>query len=324
MKIALIMNPAAGTAAEGELLHEAFTPLENITIHQTSVAGDGIRLAQAAAAEGADLIVAAGGDGTINEVINGLMQVGSSGPLGIIPLGTGNDLARTLALPNDPVAAFELLIHGEPRQLDVIKITGAAIAHYALNVAAGGFSGQVNEVLTGEMKAAWGPLAYLRSAVEVLPDLTNYCTAIQYDDAAEETIHALNIIVANCRTAAGGVQVAPLANPEDGLLDVVIVRYGTLGSLVGAAARLLVNGNYLDSANVEHRRAKKVRVSATPGIWFNADGELLTNEALEFEVIPGALRVIVGPDYRAEVDDIAPAAEETGEVQADASAAIEG
>ena len=314
MKIALIMNPASGTAAQGELLQEAFAPMGEITIHTTSAAGDGVRLAQLADAEGADMIVAAGGDGTINEVINGLMQVGSSGPLGIIPLGTGNDLARTLDLPNDPVAAFELLTHGTPHQLDVIKVTGPGLTHYALNVAAGGFSGQVNEVLTSELKAAWGPLAYLRSAMEVLPDLTNYRTTIQYDDEAVQTVHALNIIVANCRTAAGGVLVAPTANPEDGLLDVVIVRYGTIGSLVGAAARLLVNGNYIDSANVEHRRAKKVRVAATPGIWFNADGELLTNEPLEFQVIPGALRVIVGPNYRAEVDDPGTAPEIIAEI----------
>lgn len=303
MKIALIMNPAAGTAMEGELLHEAFAPMGDIIIHTTSIAGDGTRLAKAALADGAELIVAAGGDGTINEVINGLLQVGSQGPLGIVPLGTGNDLARTLDLPNDPVAAFELLTTGDVRPLDAIKITAPSFTHYALNVAAGGFSGQVNEVLTSDLKATWGPLAYLRGAVEILPDLTNYHTTIQYDDEPVQAIQALNIIVANCRTAAGGVLVAPFANPEDGLLDVVIVHYGSLGALVGTAARLLINGNYINSANVEHRRASKVRVEAMPGIWFNADGELLTNEPMQFEVVPGALRVVVGPAYRANIDE---------------------
>ena len=115
-----------------------------------------------------------------------------------------------------------------------------------------------------------------------------------------QTIQALNIIVANCRTAAGGIQVAPYANPEDGLLDVVIVRYGPISSLVGAAARLLTNGNYIDSTAVEHRRARKVCVEATPGIWFNADGELLTNDPLTFEALPAALQVIVGAGYQAE------------------------
>jgi diacylglycerol kinase (ATP) len=300
VKTALILNPASGTAQQGEVLREALEPMSDVTIYTTAEAGDGVSLARRAVDEGAELVAAAGGDGTINEVLNGLMQSGGSAVFGVIPLGTGNDLARTLALPDDPLAAWATITAGAARRLDVIKVTGPGLTHYALNVAAGGFSGQVNEVLTGDLKAAWGPLAYLRSAVAVLPDLTNYRTAIQYDDEAVQTIHALNIIVANCRTAAGGIQVAPYANPEDGLLDVVIVRYGSISSLVGAAARLLTNGNYIDSTAVEHRQARKVCVDASPGIWFNADGELLTNEPLTFEVLPGALEVIVGEGYQAE------------------------
>ena len=301
MKIALIINPVSGTAEEGALLHEALADMGDVTIYTTTDTGHGVELALQAIHDGAEIVAAAGGDGTINEVLNGVMQAGGHVAFGVIPLGTGNDLARTLALPTDPIAAWEVITSGEVRSLDVLKITAPNLIHYALNVAAGGFSGQVNEVLTGELKATWGPLAYLRSAVEVLPDMTNYRTTIQYDGDESHTVDALNIIVANCRTAAGGIQVAPLANPEDGLLDVVIVHYGSLGSLVGAAARLLVNGNYLDSPAVEHRQARKVRVEATPGIWFNADGELLTNEPMTFEVLPGALHVIVGPEYRAEI-----------------------
>jgi diacylglycerol kinase (ATP) len=300
VKTALILNPASGTAQQGEVLREALDPLGDVTIYTTAEAGDGARLARQALDEGAELVAAAGGDGTINEVLNGLMQAGGKVIFGVIPLGTGNDLARTLALPDDPLEAWAAITAGTARRLDVIKVSGPGLTHYALNVAAGGFSGQVNEVMTGELKSAWGPLAYLRSAVAVLPDLTNYRTAIQYDDEAVQTIQALNIIVANCRTAAGGIQVAPYANPEDGLLDVVIVRYGPISSLVGAAARLLTNGNYIDSTAVEHRRARKVRVEATPGIWFNADGELLTNDPLTFEALPAALQVIVGAGYQAE------------------------
>ena len=233
MKTALILNPASGTAQQGEVLREALAPLSDVTIYTTAEAGDGARLARQALDEGAELVAAAGGDGTINEVLNGLMQAGGGAIFGVIPLGTGNDLARTLALPDDPLEAWAVITAGASRRLDVIKVSGPGLTHYALNVAAGGFSGQVNEILTGELKAAWGPLAYLRSAVAVLPDLTNYRTAIQYDDETVQTIQALNIIVANCRTAAGGIQVAPYANPEDGLLAVVIVRYGPTSELIG-------------------------------------------------------------------------------------------
>ena len=302
MSIVVIMNPNAGSADEVDLLQEALTPMGEITLHTTKHAKHATTLAQAAVEQGAKMVVAVGGDGTINEVVHGLVTTPNPPTLGIIPMGTGNDLARTLKLPNDPVQAFELLTTGRVHQLDVIKIVTPQKEHFSLNVAAGGFSGEVDEVLSSEMKASWGPLAYLRGAIEVVPDLTNYHTLITYDDAEPEEINALNIIVANCRTAAGGIQVAPTANPEDGLLDIVIVRYASMLELAGAAARLLIDANYLNSTVVSHRRARRVKVTATPGIWFNADGELLTNEPMEFMVVPQALPVVVGPQYVAEIE----------------------
>ncbi len=299
MSMVVIMNPAAGSAEEGAELREVLEPMGEITLYLTKQRDDARRMAAQAAQDGATCVVAAGGDGTINEVLNGLMSVEQRPQLGVIPLGTGNDLARTLALPTEPLAAFELVQHGHARQLDVIRIGTPAKQHYALNVAAGGFSGTVDEVLSEELKATWGPLAYLRGAVEALPDLTNYRTVITYDDGAPEVLDALNVIIANGRTAAGGIQVAPAANPEDGLLDVVIVGYAPITALLGAAARLLLTNNYLNSDVVSLRRARQVKITAEPGIWFNADGELLTNEPMEFTVLPQALAVVVGPDYSA-------------------------
>ncbi len=167
---------------------------------------------------------------------------------------------------------------------------------YGINVAAGGFSGQVDEVLTDELKETWGPLAYLIGAVSVFPDLVGYETTIAWEDSPFERVEALNVIVANGRTVAGGFRVAPTANPEDGLLDVVVVRYGSVVDLVGVAARLLA-GNYLNSEQVLHRRARRVRITSRPGMWFNIDGELLTKEPITFTVQPQALRVVVGPAY---------------------------
>jgi diacylglycerol kinase (ATP) len=156
----------------------------------------------------------------------------------------------------------------------------------------------MNEAMTDELKATWGPLAYVRGAMKVLPDLTRYRARIRYDGAAWEPLTALNVIVANGRSAGGGTMVAPAANPEDGLLDVVIVRPGTLAELTGVAARLLA-GNYLNSDAVLHRRAKRAEIESTPGMWFNIDGELVTNDPITFAVVPRALRVIVGNGYSA-------------------------
>jgi diacylglycerol kinase (ATP) len=154
----------------------------------------------------------------------------------------------------------------------------------------------VQEVLTDEMKATWGPLAYLRGAAAVLPDLREYETYLTYDDGPAERVEALNVVVANGRYAAKGWAVASAANPEDGLLDVVVVRYGPLLDLTEVAARLLAD-DYLESGLVLHRRARRVRVASRPGMWFSVDGELRTNEPITFTARPNAMSVVVGPDY---------------------------
>ena len=135
--------------------------------------------------------------------------------------------------------------------------------------------------------------------MKVLPDLTKYRTEIRYDGKAWESVPALNVIVANGRTAGGGTVVAPMANPEDGLLDVVIVRTGTMLQLSGVAARLLA-GNYVESDIVTHQRARRVEIKSEPGMWFNVDGELITREPVVFFVEPQALQVVVGPEYKSE------------------------
>lgn len=296
MRICVIINPRAGTADQAAAVIERFAGRQDGMIYETSSAGHARQLAQAAAQAGCDLVIAVGGDGTINEVVNGLAVNLAGVTLGIIPLGTGNDLARTLAIPLDPVEALDVIEQRRERRIDLINVKSYETNTYCVNVAAGGFSGQVDEVLNEDIKATWGPLAYLVSAASVLPDLTGYETTVAYEDEAPRRVDALSIIVANGRTAGGGLRVAPQSNPEDGLLDVVIVRYSSLLNLAGVAARLLA-GNYLDSDEVVHKQVRRLSIASRPGMWFNIDGELLTKEPVTFTVQPQALRVLVGPDY---------------------------
>jgi diacylglycerol kinase (ATP) len=299
MRGIVILNPSAGssdllTSIEGRLVEAGFT------LHETTGPGDALRTAQGAADRGFDLVVAAGGDGTITEVVGGLAASGSRACMGLLPLGTGNDLARTLAVPLDVTAALAVLLERRERAIDLIRaeVDGSAAGH-AVNVAAGGFSGRVDEELTAEAKGRWGVLAYLFGAAKALPDLTGYNTTVTWDDHETEQVDALNIVVANGRSCAGGKMVAPLANPEDGLMDVVIVRSGSLVDLAGVAARLAL-GNYLDSDAVSLRRARSVSIFSDPPMLFNGDGELLPRGAVTFRVLPWALRVLVGPDYSPE------------------------
>jgi diacylglycerol kinase (ATP) len=290
------VNRHAGSAARIAEIEGVAAEQHEVVWEQTNGAGDAILLAQKAADAGFDVVAAAGGDGTVNEVVNGIMRSSRRPAMGIVPLGTGNDLARMLAIPLEPEQSLALLKNGRRRSLDLYKVVAPSESIFGINAAAGGFSGQVDENLTPELKASWGPLAYLISAATAASDIQAYEARLILDDEPPIVETVVNVIVANGRTVAGGRRAAPLSNPEDGLLDVIIVRSGTVVELGDAAARL-VTGGFLNSRLVTHRRAHSVRLTSQPGMWFNVDGELLTREPLYFQVEPGALAVVVGPDY---------------------------
>jgi diacylglycerol kinase (ATP) len=296
MQTCIIFNPRAGSATQIETLHSAIAQRPETQLLETAAAGDAQRLAETALDAGCKRLIAAGGDGTAHEVANAILARKADAVLGILPLGTGNDLSRTLQIPIDLADALRLLDTGVERRISAIKVVAERRICYCINVAAGGFSGQIDEALTDEMKQTWGPLAYLRGAIKVIPDLTHYRTLIRFDGSPREPITALNIIIANCRTAGGGTEVAPMADPQDRVLDVVIVRPGSFTELAAVAARLLA-GDYTGSDLVCHRTARRVEIESTPGMWFNVDGELLTNRPITFSIIPDALRVLTHATY---------------------------
>jgi diacylglycerol kinase (ATP) len=298
MRTFVVFNPKAGSAKSAQALRNRLMERGNVTLVEPESPEETRLAAACAKQEGYDVIVAAGGDGTIHAVVNGLAP-DFGARLAVLPLGTGNDLRRTLAIPEDPLEALNLLDGGAERLIDVFRVDTPSQSCFGVNTASGGFSGQMQEALTKEMKAAWGPLAYLRGAVAVLPDLTDYHTIIQLDDGPAERIAAINVIVANGRYAAHGWNVASQANPEDGLLDVVVVHTGPFFDLTAVAAQLL-GGDYLDSDHVTLRRARRVCIQSQPEMWFSVDGEQIGEEPITFTAMPRSLRVVVGADYRSD------------------------
>lgn len=297
MRTCIILNPGAGSASDSEVLRGAVKRLGDITFKTTGAPGDATRFAREALVEGFDRIVAAGGDGTINEVVNGLSDDWGRATFGIIPMGTGNDFCRTIDSDKDPRVAVEALARGVTCACDVVCVESDQ-TRYFINVSAGGFSGLVNEQLTDDIKATWGPLAYLRSALAALPNLKDYRTTIQFDHEEPQHLVTYNIVVANARYVAGGVPIAPTALLDDGQVDVILVPAASLPRLATLVPQMLL-GHHLDSPELIYRRASKIKIDSTPGMWFNADGELVGSEPATFTVLPRVLQVIVGPEFDA-------------------------
>jgi diacylglycerol kinase (ATP) len=289
-KTCIILNPAAGNARDLEDVVARLSRVPNGEIRISSKPGSAARFASAALRKGFDLVVAAGGDGTLNEVVNGIGENLGDARLGLIPLGTGNDFARTIGVPDDIEAAIDLIVIGETREVDLVRVTSDEV-RYFVNVSAGGFSGLVDEKLTPEMKKTWGPLAYLRGAAAALSELRAYRTTLALDNSESLTLDLYNVVVANGRYVAGGTLIAPEASIDDGLLDIVLIPQRSAPELALLAAQVAL-GTHLTSDAIVFRRAAQLTVNSKPGMWFNVDGELVGNEPARFEILPRALRFI--------------------------------
>jgi diacylglycerol kinase (ATP) len=300
LKARAICNPASsGGRYEPEELHRELEEydLEWIT---TESPGD----ATEAAREWRDgLLIVVGGDGTISEVVNGLGRAGfpEGVTLAILPAGTGNDLAATLAIPEDPGEAAAVLRQNRVRILDVVRVRSAGIGEqFFINVATGGVGATVSGATDGEMKKRWGKLSYLRASLEVAREYNAKEVKLTLD-GAEHTLRAANLAIGNCRYAGSGWLAAPRANPEDGLLDLVVIEDVGVQEVLKLAPTVLADSDYLDNEGVFFTRAREIRVESSPGsLKFTVDGEIIGNEPAVFTVIPQALKVIVGPTYAPE------------------------
>jgi diacylglycerol kinase (ATP) len=292
VKTCVIINPIAGLAENTEELRRKFDRLAPSEVHITSSeAGAAEKCARQAVMRGHELIVAAGGDGTLNEVINGIADRTSDVRVGLVTLGTGNDFARSISLPEKVDDCIDVIAAGNVKRIDLVRVNSDRV-RYFVNVSAGGFSGIVDEKLTPEIKQTWGPLAYLRCAAAALPQLRAYKTTIVFDGAETNSMNLYNVIIGNGRYVAGGIPVAPEAVLDDGMLDIILIPEKPAGELAILIAQILL-GKHLASETIIYRRAAKVAVSSTPGMWFNVDGELVGNDPAVFEVMPRAIQFIV-------------------------------
>ena len=286
----MICNPTSGGGSyDPDVIREELEGLE-VDWVETKGPEDAIDAAQDWQ-EG--LLIVAGGDGTINDVVNGLGRAGfpEGVTLGILPAGTGNDLAATLCIPEDPELAEDVIRQNRERRLDVARVRSEGIGErFFINVATGGLGAEISDANDEELKERWGKLSYLRASLEVARNFEVRELTI-YLDGEGHQVKAVNIAVGNCRYTGGGWPATPKANPEDGLLDVVVIETLGMADLLGLAPAVLDESDYLDREGVLFVRAKEIRIETQPpGLEFTADGEVIGDEPAEFSVLPTSLK----------------------------------
>jgi diacylglycerol kinase (ATP) len=289
----IIVNPIAGAIVNPDGLLKQLRRLDPRKLSLTKRAGEAETLARAAFRGGCDYIIAAGGDGTLNEVING---IASPHPIrgirmGIVPLGTANDFARSMKLPTHVENNIDILRAKQTVLVDLVRVTGKR-TRYFINVSAGGFSGAVDEKLTPQIKSTWGPLAYLRSAAAALPKLRAYHATVIFDDVERWEGELYNIVIANGQFVAGGLPIAPDASVRDGLLDVLLVPKRPAREMALLTAQMLL-GKHLSSDVIPFRRTRKISVKSRPRMWFNVDGEPFGDDPAVFQILPRALEFVI-------------------------------
>ncbi len=295
MRICLIFNPQAGTAERIKdfLLH--LTSDYRCELRPTSREHGASAIASEAAQEGFDRIVVAGGDGSVNEAINGIAPHFDAVELGVLPFGTGNDLARSLGiLPEDMEAACRFAFGPHVAAIDVVKVSSDHGKSYCVNAANGGVGGRVSIDVRAEDKQRWGPMAYWMTSLSRLIDLQEFSVSMQLDDHTMD-FTTLGLAVANGRYVGGGFPIAPRALLNDGLLDVTVLPVLPMFELMAAGLNFTLGREHRD-ARVQHYRARRVRIHAEPDMPFSIDGETVVRMDATFEALPLALRVVVGRD----------------------------
>ncbi|MGH7720404.1 MAG: diacylglycerol/lipid kinase family protein [Gemmatimonadaceae bacterium] len=271
-----------GTRAEQPALHHLVSWVRDkghaVDPRVTWEPGDAARFAREGAARGVDAVVALGGDGTVNEVLNGLD--GSSVPLGIIPIGTANDFARQVGIPDDTDHAMDVVLQREPVRIDTAQLNGRRF----LNVSSGGVGAETTADTPAGAKETLGPLAYAITGVRKITELepgraTFSAPGVQLDCGY------LIFGVGNARATGGGTRITPRASVTDGLLDVCIVEEMPLASFAKLLLKLR-KGEHLGESGVHYLQLPWLTIRAPDPIPVNADGEPADAPVLEYRARP--------------------------------------
>lgn len=294
-----MVNPASGGGRglrRWQRLQTAEPALASAEVVHGTSAEDASSQLQARVASGeVERVISVGGDGTVHLVANALLRIAEPSPvvLGIVPVGTGSDLARHLGLPTRPLAALRhLLRRATPRPFDVMALrTDDGRRTYCINIASGGLSGAVVTALSGASKR--GQLSYLSATLKALLTYQPMGCRVLLDE--QEIYHddLFLVAVANGSYFGKGMHVAPTAQTDDGGLRLVIVPTVPRWTFPWRLPQFLA-GRHLGWPGVVYQAGSRIRIEPpTSSLPYELDGELFTSSPVQIEVRPGALRMLI-------------------------------
>jgi YegS/Rv2252/BmrU family lipid kinase len=289
----LIFNPVAGQGDPEQNLQkiqELLSPEIDLEIQLTSEEVDADRLAREAIAKNVEMVIAAGGDGTLSAVAEEL--IGTQIPLGIIALGTANALAAALGVPDTLEEAAQTILDGLTKEIDAARCNGKSM----VLLAGVGFEAETVEKADRQVKNRWGMLAYILSGIQQLQEFDTFEAEIETDDKIV-TVSAVAITIANAAPPTSILAQGPAGIIfDDGLLDITIVAPTNRTAAVAASYHLLqtaLKEEATERDDIGYLRAKRVKVSTEPPQKVVVDGELIGDTPIEVECIPKGLTVFV-------------------------------
>ena len=301
MTAVFLVNPASGNGATGKRWPELAHRAEMLGLTGDALfserPGHLIELARQAADDGADLLVAVGGDGTLNETVNGILSASRVPELATIPLGTGMDFVRTHGIPNEFDDAVRTAVTGTAKVIDAGRVTyrawdGTEQVRFYANVGSVGMSGAVAQRANGMSKALGGKVTFFVALTQVFLRWKNTEVTVELADGETHSGRMHDVIVANGQWHGGAMWLAPEASAEDGLFDVVLIGDVTKLDFITTAPKLY-KGKHLSHPKVDLLRSSRVHVDAAEHLPIELDGEQVGTTPVTFEIVPGVLRVRV-------------------------------
>ena len=285
LKVKVIMNPIAGRGralkAKPQILKALLEYDTEMHLEETKGPHHATELARQAVEADFDLIIVAGGDGTLNQVINGLGE--KRVPIGVLGLGTGNDFAAALQMPSDPVAAVHQIMQGEIQKIDLCRVNQC----YFVSSAGVGFDGEVAFHVNQGFRRLRGKAAYLCSVFKTLFSYQARRIILTVDGLVME-FNSLLVAVTNSPTYGGGFKINPEARVNDGLFDVCAVQHMRIPEIL-CCLPLLIPGWHRNLKKVRMLKGRQITLESNRLFYYQLDGEVLTDKILRFTIFPQAL-----------------------------------